>query len=269
METGKNSKQWRSRLAAYSTTAVATLAAAPGAEAAIHDITDGTGGNLLVNDSHTTAPVLAFQNNTAGMLITAGPLKVEFYGINSPGGLASGKIESHDAAFAGFNTHAGTRTISFAKDVPLSANIAAEGPFNNVRASYLFFQGNSRTPSANAEFNPAPGAGAAKNGYLAFKATQGTHHYYGWLRVRVTDSAGKFPDEISLVADDGIYGAYGLTSDDLKVGEVAPVPEPSSLELSGLGLLAMGAAGVRELRRKRRAKSSVTTPAVPVGTAAN
>jgi len=39
--------------------------------------------------------------------------------------------------------------------------------------------------------------------------------------------------------------------DGLKTGQFNPVPEPSTAALSGLGLLSLGAAGVREMRRRR------------------
>jgi len=49
----------------------------------------------------------------------------------------------------------------------------------------------------------------------------------------------------------GIYGAFALAGDGITAGEVSAIPEPSSVA-SGLGLLALGAVGVREMRRRRK-----------------
>lgn len=97
----------------------------------------------------------------------------------------------------------------------------------------------------------------AVSGYVAFKQAANGHNYYGWLKVKVTENGNKQPTEIQLVANsNGNYGAYDLvgntTSDGFTVGDdVVPVPEPIHPALVGLGLLAVGAAGVRELRRRR------------------
>lgn len=62
------------------------------------------------------------------------------------------------------------------------------------------------------------------------------------------------PAEVTLADKNGngIYGAFGLVSDNIKAGEIAGVPEPAMLAIDGLGLLALGAAGLRELRQRRQ-----------------
>jgi hypothetical protein len=78
----------------------------------------------------------------------------------------------------------------------------------------------------------------------------GTHHYYGWLRLKVTDDSDGVPDAISLLAESSnpsVFGQYGTAGES-----ISTVPEPG-----GLALLAIGAAGVMELRRRRQAAKAV------------
>ncbi|HWA87189.1 MAG TPA: hypothetical protein VG710_13250 [Opitutus sp.] len=90
-------------------------------------------------------------------------------------------------------------------------------------------------------------------GYIGFK--QGV--YYGWLKVAVSFNGDGVPVSLSLVpkADTDIYGAFGLLSDGVRAGETTAVPEPSAVGL-GLGLFALGAVGVREMRRRRAAAAA-------------
>lgn len=244
-----------SRLKAYSATAAAAFLAAPAVEAAVQNITDGAGGNLLINGSHTTLPIFNFGNKSASMQITAGPIQFSFYAFNSASGFATGKLVSGLSPFAAYHEHTtrSNRDFLFPYNIAASATISAQGPFRNSHGGYLIFQGGT-SPSNHVEFNPAFGASNHKTGYLGFKATQGTNHYYGWVRLKVTDSAGGFPDQFALVdkSSDGIFGAFGSPSDQIKAGEIATsVPEPPSFDITGLGLLALGAQGIREMRRRR------------------
>jgi len=45
--------------------------------------------------------------------------------------------------------------------------------------------------------------------------------------------------------------ADSLNGQNIEAGQVSAIPEPASVA-SGLGLLALGAAGVREMRRRRQ-----------------
>jgi len=91
--------------------------------------------------------------------------------------------------------------------------------------------------------------------YLGFNLHANNRTYSGWLRVGLTfDGAGN-PLAFSLLAKDGapdIYGAWSTGAISLgEVGSAAAVPEPAQVA-TGLGLLALGAVGVREFRRRRR-----------------
>lgn len=99
--------------------------------------------------------------------------------------------------------------------------------------------------------------GAHKTGYIAFKGVANAQNYYGWLKVQVGFDGQNRPQTVTLVPISGnVYGAYDLASsvvaDGFAVGSLAtPIPEPASVAV-GLGLFALGAVGVRELRRRRK-----------------
>jgi len=73
------------------------------------------------------------------------------------------------------------------------------------------------------------------------------------LRLQVTEDSSRVPSGISLLAVDGVTGAWNETPGGaITAGEVSAIPEPATVA-SGLALLALGAAGVREMRRRRLA----------------
>jgi hypothetical protein len=115
-------------------------------------------------------------------------------------------------------------------------NVATvNGIFHNVRTDHIV------------------GAFAGNTGYIGFRLQNGSQTYNGWLRVGVTFAGGN-PTGISLVSKDGspdIYGAW--STGDIQVGQTdfAAIPEPASVA-TGLGLFALGAAGVREFRRRKQ-----------------
>ncbi len=65
---------------------------------------------------------------------------------------------------------------------------------------------------------------------------------YGWIKVHVGQGR-----TLSL-----LDGAYDDMGNHIRAGAGAAVPEPSSVLLMGLGLISMGAPGLRELRRRKR-----------------
>jgi hypothetical protein len=65
------------------------------------------------------------------------------------------------------------------------------------------------------------------------------------------------PTHFSLLSNgSGVLGAFDKASDasgdGFTVGSTAPVPEPSGMTIGGLSLLALGARGLKELRRRRQ-----------------
>jgi len=88
------------------------------------------------------------------------------------------------------------------------------------------------------------GPNAHASGYIGFKIAT---NEYGWLRIKVTNDAYGAPITVAVVAaQDGLLGQVG----DSSLRTPSAIPEPADVA-SGLGLLALGAAGVRELRRRR------------------
>jgi len=101
-----------------------------------------------------------------------------------------------------------------------------------------------------------------------FKGIRNTYSNYGYANLRAPSAGvGSGHVVINLPANHAIGnslafgtpaisgllvdGAYAPVGEGLKTGHFNAVPEPSPVALGGLGLLALGAAGVREMRRCR------------------
>jgi hypothetical protein len=76
-----------------------------------------------------------------------------------------------------------------------------------------------------------------------FKTAQGQTDY-GWLRLKFTESANGLPNSVTL-----IDLAYNDDGSAILAGQTAALPEPGTF---GLAVLAMGAAGVLALRKRRQ-----------------
>jgi hypothetical protein len=248
------------RLAAYSATAVAALAAAPHAQSAITDITSFT---ITSGTSNGSIPSISW---------TSTPVSLGFdFGPGFHGGLQGRPVNSAGTAQATFvnGAHAGGTNVGNV----LAANVGGY-PLNlnlgDAVAGRNFVQGGgagqlaygSASGGGRGHFLPAVlAANATAKGYLGFKAKENNHTYYGWLRVQVTNNSSPgIPSQVSLIAsatNPAVFGAYGVASDNITAGEVA-IPEPSDTALFGLGLLALGAVGVRKMRRRKEAQSQLS-----------
>lgn len=115
----------------------------------------------------------------------------------------------------------------------------------------LAFSGGSHLLASRSSHGGGTGNFQGQSGCIAFQ----TGSYHGWLKVKVGLDADGVPNQISLVDNgSGIYGAYDNINDALADGftvDAVAVPEPSLMAIGGLRLLAFGASGVRELRRRR------------------
>jgi len=81
----------------------------------------------------------------------------------------------------------------------------------------------------------------ASQGFLGFLNSSGD---LGWLQVKVTISGG-FPSQLELIS----WGYNDVAGAPINAGQTGAAPEPGTLALS---LLALGAAGILALRRRRK-----------------
>lgn len=253
MEKKSRQSTFAGKLAAYSATAGAALLSASGAQAAVTNITSAdftfTGGN-----TNTLPPAISLPGGANESFLAAFfPLKfTAVQGAATYATLASGVVVRNAAGFSveGSGNH---------NLFNLNANASIKGG-QFIPGGRAFLHGASVGTSG--AFLPARVSGATANGYVGLKGSHSGHLYYGWLRLKVTNNSNGIPIQMSLIAADGhpdIYGAFDradqVDGDMFKTGSVAAVPEPSITALGGLGLLALGAAGVREMRRRRSVKA--------------
>jgi len=243
------------RLAAYSATAGAAMIVVPVTEAAIQNVTAFSydGGNTFT----TTPPDVTGNppNSSHSLGFTAATAN---HAIGAFGSLIAGRFSGPaNSGFAGIwaSNPSFAATYNGNKVRNLSFNAPIAGATNFVNGALTLANKGmtySGSPFNTGSFVPS-GNNAVKTGYIGFRYGGSSHTYYGWLRVKVVNDGSGLPFEVTLADKngDGIYGAFGLPSDNIKAGEVASVPEPSVGTIGGLGLLALGAAGVRELRRRR------------------
>lgn len=257
----KNSEPLARRLITYSATAGAALLTAPVADAAVQNI-NGLSLSLDLPENG------GFQSLT----INAGPFHGELHGSRgtnkmmsfAPGTYFPGSppyTGPHGTYYAGspgfYNPgHSFTVGTNHHGRASILGNIAgnlASRLDKGIQFAGLNFSNNSHPLATRTNYGSGNGNFRTRSGYVAFQ----TGSYYGWLKIKVDSDSNGAPSHISLVDNgDGIYGAYDKISDTLAdnftVGAIA-APEPSLAAIGGLGLLAFGAAGVRELRRRKAA----------------
>jgi hypothetical protein len=247
------------RLAAYSATAGAALLAAPATEAAIQNLVtfsydggstfnatapDGTISHSSWNSLNFTAASAGHNAGFKGYFRLQTGASAPLFGIVEMGAYVANHTLSAHASKLVFGASIINRNFG--------------GPYLTHLLASRSNPGGPGPGSSTAfgDFAPA-GPDATATGYVAFKTNLRSQTYYGWLHVKVSNNASGVPAEVSLISkngDPGVFGAFSLASDNLTAGETAlAAPEPSVAAIDGLGLLALGAAGVRELRRRKAA----------------
>jgi len=239
-------KEFNSKVAAYSATATVALLAAPAvadAQGTIQNITSITG-----------ATSLSFPHNGGNVNqgFTAGP----FHGVMNGSNLTLNHGQ----------TYAGLARIFYGSGRLMASGGSIIKRFGlgdllqgSTGAAILAIRSNIGS-NFDGKFLPPDNGVGAVTGYVGFKRQLNAHTYYGWLRIQVQDDGNSLPDKISFLAkngDPGIYGAYALANSGITAGEISSVPEPSIAALGGLSLLALGARGVREMRRRKNSVTSV------------
>lgn len=247
-------KVLRSHLGAYSATAIASLAAAPAVHAEITNFTgftvDGE-STTIMGFRLTLAPgSSAFSANFGAN----GHLKLGFFGY----AMITSSLHNVTNARLSFGVNSGSVAVT-APQFTLALNLAEGDPLDGRQfAIEDGLLARKKDDAHSGQFFP-PGSGAAKTGYVGIRFSLNGTINYGWLRMRVNNSQFGYPSQVYMLPKAGsitIFGAFdskaNIEADGFKVGSVA-VPEPSVATLTGLGLLAMGAAGLREMRRRKAA----------------
>lgn len=229
--TPEPSDRFDASLGRYALAATATLAAATSADAAITNFYD-TGSFTLTGSFTGYYNYQNFEFSEAG-------ISIDFWGSRSSSSDPStflGAIGAYGAANVRLLKVPSTAlAINFAPDADITGEFGER---------YAIFFG---THSFEAEGNFSPSTGGTRQGYLGFRADLGGVMHVGWLRLELSRDANGRPAQLSLAAIDGIVGAFAPEAEGIAAGQVAPVPEPAAAA-TGLGLLALGAAGLRRRR---------------------
>lgn len=189
------------------------------------------------------------------------------------GGSAGWDIDGDTIAEATLINENGNNGTKYAMD------LHAVGTVSNRQASFvvtnvtntnkLIALTNQMQVSASKQFDPEVFSvfdhGSMKNvvgftsgspGYFGFKfvnTPNGNATHYGWAKATLTNGGTFGTFEISEWAYNDVAGG-SITVGDTGSVSTGDVPEPSSFAITGLGLLAAGASGVRRYRRDRKQK---------------
>ncbi|HEY4415672.1 MAG TPA: hypothetical protein VGO57_08275 [Verrucomicrobiae bacterium] len=236
-----------SKLAAYSITATGALLGAPAmseAQGMLQNITQFSydGGATFIS----TPPSVSNQD------VSFRAMNAQFERISLHAQNNSGAARASIGGWIAVNSHFEASRLAPGAQV-------AGRLFTDGSGAYLLASHTNHGGANHGNFLPT-GANGVFTGYAAFEARASAGHtYYGWLRIKITNDANGVPAQVAVIDKngDGIYGALDSKNDpnlnNFTAGMIEAVPEPSLAALGGLGLLAFGARGVRELRRRRQA----------------
>ncbi len=250
----KSPPPFASRLAGYSATATVAVLGASLSSA------DAVSGNISLTQNYTgSATFLDFTRSHTNVLeFDAGPLHAALSASSSltrsTGDFVSTTTIRQGAHFgaglwAKYTGGAEGSIRAFALGAPLNVP-----PFE--RSGMIARRTIISTNSVFSTVNSLGPLGAGGTRYFGFKVNRNGTDYYGWLRVSLQVNGNHELEHIAFVHDDeGIFGAFMSVNDPgfATFGAGVTVPEPSTVVLTGLGLLALGARGVRTLRKRRKA----------------
>lgn len=232
-------------LALYTAAASSALALAPGAEASI--IYSGI-KNITVHRVTNGSSSASVDLNRNGQ----GDFS---FGIRSSHAVAGGQTDSaaaygYPGSFLGSYGSArffDNNRRSLLKLAASSRNIGTNyGP--NTSLKYIGgMRGHTATASGSNIYglwNPGPGASSTGFAGVRIGSANTTAQQFGWLHFKLTTDSANRTDSLTLID----WAFQSVSGASIHVGDrgTTPVPEPSTL-----GLMALGAAGIAALRRRR------------------
>jgi hypothetical protein len=136
---------------------------------------------------------------------------------------------------------AATSASSFVKSLAPGAGVSAALSANAINMLTFFQTTYGSLTNVGSEF--APPVASATSGFVGLSFDIGGNNHFAWLEVLVSRDADGRPEDLEVLA-----GAWESQAGvDIQAGAI---PEPASVGM-GLGLLALGATGVRAMRRRR------------------
>jgi len=222
---------FRHKLLAYTSASAAALVTTQAAKAqSILNITAGDFGSGSIS--------LSTYAKSASFTVDGTHVFLNWQHLNSPGSQAV-HVSGSGAAGLRFMAASRSGSSSFQTVQNLAKGAAIDGANDNV--GQLAWARTGRF---------FPGANATKTGYVGFQKGA----YRGWFGVKLHANGSGRIDSVAFYDKngDGIYGAV-TTAASLNVGDVGTrsIPEPANVA-AGIGLLALGAAGLREHRRRKQ-----------------
>ena len=148
-------------------------------------------------------------------------------------------LNDQNVTVQGFNDPA---TTIFTTGGYYIESFALGEPINDFSTLYTF---PNRRMALDDTFNFFSGA----ESYLGARVDIGGNDHYGWVGVEVVDEPGL--NDLSFIVRDFAY--EDIPGLEILAGSLTSVPEPSAYAM-GLGLLALGAAGLKVRRRNNKSK---------------
>jgi hypothetical protein len=200
----------------------------------------GTGTVLTIA---TSAGAVIVVNNAGFTVQDADPFsQFESWDIDGVGGQGDFFFYAFNSTMSIWTDATGGSPVGFVTNAGSSSlvNLNEGYVIDSNRAFYGYIPGLFQSEN----ILRASGFTSGENGYVGFRFTPSGTTLYGWAEVRLTE--GENP------RFDVFRWAYEDSGNAISVGAV---PEPAETA-GGLGLLALGAAGLRHWRRKRQATAA-------------
>ena len=207
--------------------------------------------------SPTSSKTLAAGSASIAALFTASAANATIIYFNTPitsddstQGAVTWNIDGEGVAEATLNN---TSSTDFYKNLSSNGNsfevVAGKGNLLGLAANESISNGRGYSNSIYSLFNYASLANVANitsgvSTYIGFRFKPSSTMLYGWANVTLTEGRRYGTFVIN-------EWAYDDTGASIQTGQTSAVPEPATYAL-GLGALALGAAGLRRMRQRKR-----------------